>query len=140
MITLYMDRELFILKCVNRMTWVVILLFILGFIHTEPALFLKFTLFFKVILALFLIYRFNPYFAKKTPFTELDRRVCYSCGVFILFIAFTDYITYYVDIIRSRIVPYTSPIVTWFQGTEMYALGNSVYERLLVSFARFDVQ
>jgi hypothetical protein len=112
------------------MTWVVILLFVFGFIHAEPVLFLKFTLFFKVILALFLIYRFNPYFAKKTPFTELDRRVCYSCGVFILFIAFTDYITYYVDIIRSHIVPYTGPIVAWIQNSELYKTGDSVYERL----------
>jgi hypothetical protein len=39
-------------------------------------------MFFKTYIALFLVYRFNPF--RKVQFTDLDRRVSFSAGLFIL--------------------------------------------------------
>ena len=38
--------------------------------------------FIKIYISLFLIYRFNPF--RETKFTELDRKLVFSAGVFVL--------------------------------------------------------
>ena len=89
-------------------TKLTVVLFFLGFFQEKPTLFLTFNFFVKLCLALFLIYRFNNYRKHEVIFTELDRKVCYSAGIYILFISFADYINYYIDEIRSFTLPYTT--------------------------------
>ena len=114
------STELYVLEIIRIATWTILILFLVGFFTKTPLYFIEFTLFIKVIMALYLVYRFNPYFDTKQPFTLLDRQICYSSGIFILFIAFTDYVTYYMYQIRSVIIPFTNPIVTAIKGSELY--------------------
>jgi hypothetical protein len=62
-------------------------------------------------MALFLIYRFNSYRKEKIKFTELDRKICYSAGLYILLVSFFDIIQSYVDKLRNVVQPNTTPII-----------------------------
>jgi hypothetical protein len=58
----------------------------------------------KIYICLFLIYRFNP-FRSKINFTELDRRIVFSAGLFILATtAINKIVISYLDIIKKKIM------------------------------------
>jgi hypothetical protein len=104
--------ELKFLDFFSFITKLTIVLFIIGFFQSKPVYIIQFNFFVKIILALFLIYRFNNYRKQKIEFTELDRKVCYSAGIYIILISFLDLINHYTDYIRSNIVlPFTSPFI-----------------------------
>jgi hypothetical protein len=92
-------------------TIVSFILFIVGFFDNKPFEIIHF--FIKIILALFLIYRFNNYRKNKIRFTELDRKIGYSSGVYIITISFIDFFTKIENKIRNAIIPYTSPYVNY---------------------------
>ena len=85
---------------------ITVVLFFIGIFQEKPTIFIDFNFIVKVCLALFLIYRFNDYRKYDITFTELDRKVCYSAGMYILFISFADYINQYTDQIKKLIMPY----------------------------------
>lgn len=94
----------------SYITKAVTFLFIIGFFNEKPTSLIEINFFIKVIIALFLMYRFNKY-REKVVFTDLDRKVAYSAGVYILTISFIDIIEHYVEIIRSNVTIYTLPVV-----------------------------
>lgn len=104
--------ELNFLYYFNMITKLTIILFIIGFFQSEPIIMIEFTFVIKIILALFLIYRFNNYRQKQIRFTELDRKVCYSSGIYIIIISFIEFINNYTEYIRQKyILPYTNPMI-----------------------------
>lgn len=103
--------ELFFLHLISWITRLTLLLFIVGVFQTKPRGIVEFIFFNKICLALFLIYRFNNYRTNKIIFTELDRKVCYSSGIYIILISFIDYYNSYINKIRTIIIPYTQPIL-----------------------------
>lgn len=50
------------------------------FVSPEYIVYLRFLI--ELYVSLFLIYRFNPW--KKTQFTELDKKISYNAGFFLL--------------------------------------------------------
>jgi hypothetical protein len=101
------------LKIVN---YLCLILFVIGFFQSQPTFLIVFNTFIKIILALFLIYRFNTYRKQPIRFTELDRKICYSTGIFIILISFIDIITYNLEYIRSNyVLPYTTPVINYFK-------------------------
>jgi hypothetical protein len=111
------NYELFFLTVISWITKITILLFIIGVFQTTPEIYLEFNFFVKLILGMFLIYRFNSYRKKKVEFTELDRRVCSSVGVYIVIISFMDIIDRYLEKIRGFLAPYISPLVNKVKNT-----------------------
>ena len=109
----------FELKFLNFMTFitkVTFIFFIVGIFQKKLDYIVQLNFVVKVILALFLIYRFNSYRKHKIEFTELDRKICYSAGIYIITISFLDLINKYVDTIRNKFVlPITQPIVDHFK-------------------------
>ena len=103
--------ELFFLYLISWITRLTLLLFIVGVFQTKPRGIVEFIFFNKICLALFLIYRFNNYRTNKIIFTELDRKVCYSSGIYIILISFIDYYNSYINKIRGFIIPYTQPFL-----------------------------
>lgn len=89
-----MDEKysLFALRMFSYVYALLMGLFIVGFFQATPPLFNTITFVLKVLTALFLIYRFNPYFNVKTTFTKLDRELIMFASFFILIASFTDYI------------------------------------------------
>jgi hypothetical protein len=110
--------EVNFIKYFSFITKFTVILFIVGFFQSKPTYIIQINFVVKVVLALFLIYRFNSYRKHKIEFTELDRKVCYSAGIYIILISFVDLINHYTDYIRSNIVlPVTEPIIKWFKNS-----------------------
>lgn len=102
------NLELNVLFFINFITKFAFVLFLIGIFQNKPLILVRFNFVVKIILALFLIYRFNKYRKTKIHFTELDRKVCYSLGIYIIIISFFDIINYYIETIRNIfILPYT---------------------------------
>jgi hypothetical protein len=93
------------------LTFIIIILFIIGVFTKQPSTFLFVNFFIKILLALYLIYRFNAYRKNKIIFTDLDKKICYSAGVYIIVISFFDIGQAYVNEFRSKIDLYTVPII-----------------------------
>ena len=85
----YNSASIFV-KYFSLISKTVMVLFIIGFFSGKPESFLFANFIVKVLIALFLIYRFNSYRIYKIKFTELDRKLCYSAGLYILLISFVD--------------------------------------------------
>jgi hypothetical protein len=114
----FYDFELKFLTFFSFITKLTVVLFIIGFFQQKPTFIVQFNFVIKIILALFLMYRFNKYRKDKITFTELDRKVCYSAGLYIILISFFDFIIHYTEYIRNNIVlPYTIPIIQKFKMT-----------------------
>ena len=104
--------ELKIVEFFKIMNILLLTLFLIGIFTSKPEFILKVNFVFKIILALFLIYRFNSYRKKRIHFTELDRKICYSTGIYIILISFIDVITLNIEYIRNNyILPHTTPII-----------------------------
>ena len=103
--------EIHFLHYFGWLTKITFFLFFIGFFQKKPMLFLEFNFCIKVLLALFLIYRFNSYRKQKIEFTELDRKVCYSAGIYIFMISFIDYLDEYTEKIKKKVQIYTVPII-----------------------------
>jgi len=84
--------SLFALRLVGYAYALFILLFLVGFFQTTPQVFITFTFALKVVMALFLVYRFNPYFNTRKTFTQLDHEIILFSAFFILVSSFTDYV------------------------------------------------
>lgn len=87
------------------------LCFFVGIFSSKPIIIIQIAFVVKLLIALFLIYRFNNWRKDKIQFTELDRKAAYSAGTFILAISFSDIIMQYTDEIRGLVLPYTEPII-----------------------------
>ena len=105
------NLELNFISVFSWITKIITILYIVGFFENKPLQFVKINFIFKVIISLFLIYRFNGYRKKQIHFTELDRKAVYSAGQYILLLSFVDIFDTYTQKFRNIIDPYTKPIV-----------------------------
>ena len=103
--------ELYFLKYLSIITKVVVVLFFVGFFTNKPLFILEINIVVKFILGLFLIYRFNSYRKHKITFTELDRKICYSAGIYIVITSLGEYLITFTDTIRERIIKFTNPFI-----------------------------
>ena len=110
------NYELIYLIIISWITRLTLFLFIVGFFQTKPQGIIELIFFNKICLALFLIYRFNNYRTNKIIFTELDRKVCYSSGIYIIIISFMDYYNSYINNMRELIIPYTNPVIKYISS------------------------
>ena len=101
---------LYFFSIITKATFV---LFIIGFFQERPSIIIKINSIVKFVLGLYLIYRFNRYRQFKVEFTELDRKICYSAGLYIVLLSLGEYLLQLSYAIRSRIIVYTSPVVDY---------------------------
>lgn len=65
------------------LSYCVIILSALGFSNSVPKYFSSLDYYVRIYICLFLIWRFNP-FRSHYEFTNLDRKIAFSAGLFIL--------------------------------------------------------
>ena len=73
---------------VNLVIVILVILFLAGTIVKTPFIFIEMNFFVKLLFALFLVYRFNPFRKDKIEFTDLDKNICFSIGVYIIVLSF----------------------------------------------------
>ena len=103
--------ELYFIKGFSVITKIVVVLFFIGILTDKPKIILEINFIIKFLLGLFLIYRFNKYRKNKIVFTELDRKICYSVGIYIVIISLGEYFLFFTNVIREQILKITSPFI-----------------------------
>jgi hypothetical protein len=98
------------LQIFNIISQIVFVLFIVGFFSDKPEIFLQINFVIKIVIALFLMYRFNSYRKEKITFTELDRKAIFSIAVYILLFSFFDLVQFYIEQIRGYVTKITIPV------------------------------
>ena len=99
------DVKHFIIDWMIYITFIIFILLFLGIIQKEPTYVSQVIFVFKVFISLYLMYRFND-FRKNVKFTELDRKVCFLAGFYLLLFALADLIQDYIIKIKSFLKPY----------------------------------
>jgi len=79
-------------------SWILIIISALGFSQLAPSLLDGLDYYIRIYICLFLIWRFNP-FRSHYEFTDLDRKIAFSAGLFILTTTVLN--QYLVDIINQ---------------------------------------
>jgi hypothetical protein len=79
------------------------LIFIYGIIVSDAMLFMQLNFTIKVLISLYLIYHFNHFRNNPVKFTTLDKRICYSAGVYLFIFSFADVFDNYFKQINEKI-------------------------------------
>ena len=64
-------------------SWVTIIISTLGYSYLTPSFLITLDYYVRIYICLFLIWRFNP-LRRSYEFTDLDRKIAFSAGLFIL--------------------------------------------------------
>ena len=80
-------------------SYILIVISALGFSESAPKYLEFLDYYVRIYICLFLIWRFNP-FRSKYKFTDLDRKIAFSAGVFILT---TTYLNQYLNYVKTKI-------------------------------------
>ena len=121
----FYNNVLFFIHHFERISIFIVILFIIGVIRDKPESFLAANFIVQVFLAIYLIYRFNHYRKEIPRFNDLDRKICYYAGVYILTFSFLEVLQTYTEKFRKLIDPYTVPIVNKIKGIVSDTLRSS---------------
>ena len=94
-----MGRELWLLRTISILYY---LGFMIGFFWARPPMFAEFMFTVKVVMALFLVYRFNS-FTDYKKFTQFDREIVMFSAGFVLVSSFAEYIDPFVERVKRMI-------------------------------------
>jgi hypothetical protein len=100
-----MSTHIVIIDWMGYIIFFIFILLFLGILQKEPTYFTEFIFIFKVFIALYLIIRFND-FRTNIKFTSLDRKICFSAGIYLLLFAIADLIQEYTIKIKAFVKPY----------------------------------
>ena len=78
-------------------SWILIIVSALGFSQEAPKFLSNLDYYVRIYVCLFLMWRFNP-FRKYYEFTDLDRKIAFSAGLFILT---TTVLYQYINMIKN---------------------------------------
>jgi len=108
---LFYNNAYFFINYFEYLTALVLLFFIIGAFTNKPTGFLAINFAIKILFSIFMMYRFNRYRKDKIQFTDLDKKICFSAGIYIFVFSFLDVITIYIEQLQKLIDPYTIPII-----------------------------
>ena len=93
-----------IFDIVTYLTFFLIILSSLGLSQSAPQYLNTLDYYIRIYICLFLIWRFNP-IRSSFEFTNLDRKIAFSAGAFILTTTIlNEYLVYFKDKIRQHII------------------------------------
>ena len=97
-----------------------VVLFVMGIINdkVDIILFLNFGL--KILISLYLIYKYNPFQKNNLHFTNLDRKIVFSLSIYNIIVSFSDIIILYVADVRNFFVKF-------YAGSNIIAQNPSSY-------------
>jgi len=85
-------------------TLIMFCIFIFGFVYNVPSIFIQFNFIIKVLIAMYLMYKFNDFRTDTVKFTLLDKKICYSAGIYLFLFSFADVINSYFIELRKNII------------------------------------
>ena len=86
----------------DLITLLMVFIFIYGLVYNEPIIFIQINFLIKVIIGIYLMYKFNDFNKHKTiVFTVLDKKICFSAGLYLIVFSFADVINMYLNKIKT---------------------------------------
>lgn len=85
-------------------------LYVTNILEEKPIILLKIDYIIKIIFAIYLIYKFNKY-NKNFIFNELDRKIIFSVGVYMILLSLANILDIYSNILRKYFSKYTYSIL-----------------------------
>ena len=89
-------------------------LYVTGFLSIKPPFLAQINFGLKLLIAIFLIYRFNSHRTYKIRFTELDRKIGHSAGLYILIVSFAEILNQYTELLRNNIIEKKTSLIAFF--------------------------
>jgi hypothetical protein len=86
-----------------------LVLYIIGAFNTKSKLVLQINFIVKLFLGLFLVYRFSSRRIHKIHFTDLDRKIAFSAGLYIIVISFSDFLASITETTRTHVIKFLQP-------------------------------
>ena len=96
-----LEKELWYFEAFNLLAIFMSVLFLFGFLKSQPAYFVTANLFVKSFLAAWLIYRFG--YSKEKTLSKFDRHASYVAGGYILISTFADSLQSFKLILENKI-------------------------------------
>jgi len=82
-------------------TFIMFILFVIGFVYNDPHYFIQLNFIIKVVISIYLMYKFNDFRSTPIKFSVLDQKICYSAGFYIFVVSFADVINSYFVLLRN---------------------------------------
>lgn len=86
-----------------------LVLYIIGAFSTKSMMLLQINFFVKLFLGFFLVYRFSSRRIHKIQFTDLDRKIAYSAGLYIIVVSFSDFLATLTETTRTHVMRILEP-------------------------------
>jgi hypothetical protein len=86
-----------------------LVLYIIGAFSTKSKIMLQINFLVKLFLGVFLVYRFSSGRIHKVQFTDLDRKIAYSAGLYIIVISFSDFLASITETTRTHVMKLLQP-------------------------------
>lgn len=86
-----------------------LVLYIIGASSAKSIYLIKINFFVKIFLGLFLVYRFSSRREHTIKFTDLDRKIAYSAGLYIIVISFSDLLLTVTEKTRHYVTAFLQP-------------------------------
>ena len=93
-----------------NLLWIVLVVSIFLGLIAKPAFYDKVSFFIKLIISLFMIYKFND-FVLLRQITEFDKRICFMAGMNLFLITCSDYVNASLEKIHSIIDKFKNGLV-----------------------------
>jgi hypothetical protein len=93
-----------------------LLFYIIGALNAKSAILLQINFYVKIFLGIFLMYRFSSRRTNQIKLTDLDRKIAYSSGLYIIVFSFSDLLASITETTREHVIkilqPYRNAIFT----------------------------
>ena len=86
-----------------------LVLYIVGAFSTKSVIMIQINFFVKLFLGVFLVYRFSGRRIHKVQFTDLDRKIAYSAGLYIIVVSFSDLLASITEKTRTHVMKFLQP-------------------------------
>jgi len=103
-----------VLKYYSYLFYTIVITAYIGIGYKAPQAMVTFNYYLKVLIGIFLVYRFNSY-RKHIKFEEFDRRVAFSAGMFILS---TTILSRYFSVFKHADTPAVDDVVIKNENTK----------------------
>jgi len=85
----------------DYITFLMFFIFIYGILYNVPFIFIQINFTIKVLISIYLMYKFNDFRDHAFKITLLDKKICFSAGIYLFIFSFADVINSYLIEIKQ---------------------------------------
>ena len=95
----------------DYITIIMFFIFVYGILYNIPSIFIQINFTIKVLISLYLMYKFNDFRDHTFKITLLDKKICFSAGIYLFIFSFADVINSYLIEIKLFVTKQLRPFL-----------------------------